>query len=112
MPAKNRSDPAPTPLHILAPNKQCIFIWCKAATAMEEMENAAARRLKQQLTVSYSEYRQVEKSWLAARALVRVGWGVTRPTASLTPTAAAGLLWPHWAAKPKAHLLYFCSNTL
>lgn len=30
-----------------------------------------AARLKQKVTVSYAEYRDLEKSWLAARALVR-----------------------------------------
>lgn len=31
-----------------------------------------AARLKQRLTVSYAEYREMEKSWTAARELVRM----------------------------------------
>lgn len=31
-----------------------------------------AARLKQKITVSYAEYREAEKSWMAARALVRL----------------------------------------
>jgi hypothetical protein len=36
-----------------------------------EMDTPAAR-LKQRLTVSYAEYRELEKSWTAARDLVRM----------------------------------------
>lgn len=45
----------------------------------------STHRLKQKLTVSYAEYRELEKSWMAARALVRAG----RPCAGACRVATA-----------------------
>lgn len=41
------------------------------ATNVLDMDTPASR-LKQRITVSYGEFREVEKSWMAARALVRL----------------------------------------
>ncbi len=47
------------------------------------LDTTPAGRLKHKVTVSYAEYRELEKSWMAARALVRA------PEASIKLTVSA-----------------------
>lgn len=52
-----------------------------------EVHQDSAARLKQRLTVSYAEYRELEKSWQAARNLVSLHGA---STAEYVSTSAPG----------------------